>query len=69
MKQVKVLSTTDVHGYLDRGLHELAALKKSVNPDLLIDCGDFLVGSSFATFGYINDGLTPLVTVANEVSL
>lgn len=68
MKQVKILSTTDVHGYLDKGLAELPTLKERLKPNLLIDCGDFLVGSSFATFGFLNDGLSPLVTVANELA-
>lgn len=68
MKQVRILSTTDIHGHLDRGLHELPVLEKSLEADLLIDCGDFLVGSPFATFGYLNAPITPLVTVANELA-
>lgn len=68
MTQVTIAATTDVHGYLDEGLAGLPAALASEGVDLLIDNGDFFVGSPFAAYGYDQKKISPLVTLANELS-
>ena len=48
MMTISLLATTDVHGYIDEGLGDLKGLKASLGADLLIDNGDFFIGSSLA---------------------
>lgn len=64
---LSILSTTDVHGYLHKGLNQVVALKEENQIDLLIDNGDFLVGSAFATYSRLHYEISPLVTIANEI--
>lgn len=66
--RIKIMSTTDVHGYMNKGLSGLPALKADLEADVLIDNGDFFVGSSFATYGYTQGMESPLVEVANELA-
>ena len=67
MMTISLLATTDVHGYIDEGLGDLKGLKASLGADLLIDNGDFFIGSSLATFAYVNGGESPLVGIANDI--
>lgn len=64
---INILSTTDVHGYLDKGLGQLALLSQDQQVDLLLDNGDFLVGSAFATYGRLQHAVSPVVYIANEI--
>lgn len=63
MVKISIASTTDVHGYTDEGLAQL----RTHTSDLLIDNGDFFIGSPFATYGYAQHSISPLVDVANEI--
>lgn len=63
MVKISIASTTDVHGYTDEGLAQLL----THSSDLLIDNGDFFIGSPFATYGYVQHSISPLVDVANEI--
>ena len=68
MTQISIAATTDVHGFLDEGLAALPTVLQDIGADLLLDNGDFFVGSSFATFGYDQEAVSPLVSVANELA-
>lgn len=65
---LKIMSTTDVHGFLDKGLAQVATLRGKMQADLLIDNGDFFVGSPFATYGRFKHELSPLVSIANQIA-
>lgn len=67
MKSVSILATTDVHGYVDEGLANLKQVREDLKASLLIDNGDFLIGSPLATYGYSQSQYTPLVELANEI--
>lgn len=67
MTNVSLLATTDVHGYIDEGLADLKRVRESLGADLLIDNGDFLIGSSLATYGYEQFVTSPLINIANEI--
>ncbi|WP_390286856.1 bifunctional metallophosphatase/5'-nucleotidase [Ureibacillus sp. GCM10028918] len=62
-----ILITSDLHGRLDR-FKPLVNQMKALNPDLVIDNGDFLDGSP-ATFYYkhIDKNLHPMIKLANEI--
>lgn len=64
-----LISTTDIHGYLDQGLADLPHLVQLLGADLLIDNGDFFIGSPYATFSHKDAGssISPLVTIANKL--
>lgn len=64
---VSILVTSDLHGRLDR-FEQLLKQMKALNPDLVIDNGDFLDGSP-ATFYYkhINKKPHPMIELANEI--
>lgn len=68
MTQISIAATTDIHGFLDEGLTALPTTLQEISADLLLDNGDFFVGSSFASFGYDQGALSPLVTIANELA-
>lgn len=71
--QVTVLATTDIHGFVpikkteDPGLFALNQLKAAYDRPILIDNGDFLIGSPLAT--YLNQACaySPLIDLANEI--
>lgn len=63
MKNLKILSTTDVHGYIDNGLKNLI----DSNRDLLIDNGDFFIGSPITFYSYLKGKENPLLKIANEL--
>ncbi|MGX7091354.1 bifunctional metallophosphatase/5'-nucleotidase [Hutsoniella sourekii] len=67
MKQATIFSTTDVHGYFQEGFGQIKQIKDQTPASLLIDNGDFLVGSPYASFGYSQGGISPLVELANQV--
>ena len=67
-----ILATTDVHGYFPlephtgTGVFALNTLKETFDQPILIDNGDFLIGSPFAT--YLNEKFEhPLMDFANEL--
>ena len=64
---VSILITSDLHGRLDR-FGQLVKQMKELNPDLVIDNGDFLDGSP-ATFYYkhINKKTHPMIELANDI--
>lgn len=61
---VKIYATTDVHGYVEK-LGELQNLVTA--DDLLIDVGDFFVGSPQTTYFNAQLPVSPLVEVANQL--
>ena len=65
MKQIQILSTTDVHAYTQQGLNQVADFIN--DSSLLIDNGDFLTGSPHATFHYLQSNPSPFVEVANRL--
>lgn len=68
MASITITATTDVHGFIDEGLANVASVCEQLSTDLLIDNGDFFVGSPFATFGYAQTKVSPLVDIANEIA-
>jgi len=64
---LSILITSDLHGRLDRFEH-LVKEMKTLNPDLVIDNGDFLDGSP-ATFYYkhIHQKPNPMIELANSI--
>ena len=48
MASITITATTDVHGFIDEGLANVASVCEQLSTDLLIDNGDFFVGSPFA---------------------
>lgn len=68
MTQVTIAATTDVHGYLNEGLTALPAVLEAVGANILIDNGDFFVGSPFAAYAFDQLAVSPLVTVANRLN-
>ncbi|WP_168193905.1 bifunctional UDP-sugar hydrolase/5'-nucleotidase [Lysinibacillus sp. SGAir0095] len=64
---VSVLITSDLHGRLDRFEHLIKKMK-ALNPDLVIDNGDFLDGSP-ASFYYkhFHKKRHPMIELANEI--
>lgn len=68
MASITLTATTDVHGFIDEGLANIMTVSKQLSADLLIDNGDFFVGSPFATFGFTQTKVSPLVDIANELA-
>lgn len=68
MTQISIAATTDVHGFLDEGLAIIPTVLEVVTADLLMDNGDFFVGSPFAAYSYDQKMISPLVTVANDLA-
>ncbi|EOI00226.1 hypothetical protein UAW_00092 [Enterococcus haemoperoxidus ATCC BAA-382] len=73
MDKVTILSTTDVHGFLtaaaneENGLCSLHAIAENYHEPILIDNGDFLVGSPETTFFNTTMTISPLVELANKI--
>lgn len=63
MESLKISCTTDVHGYLNKSLENL----KDLGIDLLVDSGDFFIGSPITFYSYLNQKENPLVKVANKI--
>lgn len=64
MNNLKILSTTDVHGYTDNGLKNVLNLDR----DLLIDNGDFFIGSPVTFYSYLKGKENPFIKIANELN-
>lgn len=74
MDEVTILSTTDVHGFWtasadeeNGGLGSLPAIAANYHEPILIDNGDFLVGSPQTTFFNTTLGISPLIELANKI--
>ncbi|MEI5989857.1 hypothetical protein A5881_001350 [Enterococcus termitis] len=73
MDKVTILSTTDVHGFLtaaaneENGLCSLPAIAENYHAPILIDNGDFLVGSPQTTFFNTTMDISPLIELANII--
>lgn len=73
MDKITVLSTTDIHGFLtaagqeECGISSLPAIAKGYHEPILIDNGDFLVGSPQTTFFNTTKTISPLIKLANEI--
>ncbi|WP_430598034.1 metallophosphoesterase [Enterococcus sp. AZ177] len=73
MDKVTILSTTDVHGFLtaaangENGLCSLPAIAEKYHEPILIDNGDFLVGSPETTFFNTTMAISPLIELANTI--
>ncbi|MTD42100.1 2,' 3'-cyclic nucleotide 2'-phosphodiesterase [Erwinia sp. CPCC 100877] len=72
MKELTILSTTDVHGFLTAagkksGIGALSAVAGQFHEPILIDNGDFFVGSPETTFFNTTQKISPLTTLANEI--
>lgn len=68
MTQISIAATTDVHGFLDEGLTAITVSLENISADLLLDNGDFFVGSPFAAYAYDQQKISPLVTIANDLA-
>lgn len=64
-KRVRILSTTDTHGYCLQSLGEQYDYHKEM--DLLIDAGDFFIGNSLTTYFNTEFEISPLVAQANQL--
>ena len=73
MKKITVLGTTDIHGFYTRSISEesgigsLPMLAKRYEHPVLIDNGDFFVGSPETTFFNTTQTISPWVHLANQV--
>lgn len=73
MKEITVLGTTDIHGFHSRsaleesGICSLPTLAKQYEQPILIDNGDFFVGSPETTFFNTTQKISPWVHLANQV--
>ena len=73
MDELTILSTTDVHGFLtataqkESGICSLSAIAEDYHEPILIDNGDFLVGSPQATFFNTTFEVSPLIELANKI--
>ncbi|WP_273478315.1 metallophosphoesterase [Ignavigranum ruoffiae] len=65
---IRIAATTDIHGFLDRGLYELAKPSFRAGTDIFIDNGDFFTGSPLASYFARTDQISPLVNVANDLA-
>mgnify|MGYP000940197887 CR=1 FL=1 len=72
-KGVNIFSTTDIHGFLyanqkkEGGLTTLFDLKKQYPDCILIDNGDYFIGSDLATYYSHAYEHSPLVDLANQI--
>lgn len=64
MENLKILSTTDVHGYKDNGLKNILDLDR----DLFIDNGDFFIGSPVTFYSYLKEKENPFIKIANQLN-
>ncbi|MEI5993491.1 metallophosphoesterase [Candidatus Enterococcus mansonii] len=73
MNELTLLSTTDIHGFLtasaqeESGICSLPAIAEQYHEPILIDNGDFLVGSPLTTFFNTTTAISPLVELANQL--
>ncbi|ALS01846.1 2,' 3'-cyclic nucleotide 2'-phosphodiesterase [Enterococcus silesiacus] len=73
MNELTILSTTDVHGFLtatakeENGICSLPAIAANYHEPILIDNGDFLVGSPQTTFFNTTRAISPLIELANKI--
>ncbi|WP_207695793.1 2',3'-cyclic-nucleotide 2'-phosphodiesterase/3'-nucleotidase [Enterococcus sp. DIV0212c] len=73
MDELTILSTTDVHGFLtasgneESGICSLPAIAGNYHEPILIDNGDFLVGSPQTTFFNTTTAVSPLIELANQL--
>jgi 2',3'-cyclic-nucleotide 2'-phosphodiesterase/3'-nucleotidase len=72
MNELTILSTTDVHGFLTAagekgGIDALSAVADQFHEPILIDNGDFFVGSPETTFFNTTQKISPLTDLANEL--
>lgn len=73
MKEITILGTTDIHGFDSRtvseesGICSLPTLAKQYEQPILIDNGDFFVGSPEATFFNTTQKISPWVHLANDI--
>lgn len=71
--EITILATSDVHGYLPQvangasGLMAIPSIYKDQHADLLIDNGDYLIGSPLSTFYNVNYAVSPLINIANRL--
>lgn len=70
-KQINVLTTTDIHGFIANNMQSpalsLQGLKQRYPNSLLMDSGDFFVGNPLTTFFSDEFPISPLVKYANKV--
>ncbi|WEV71274.1 metallophosphoesterase [Lactobacillus sp. ESL0785] len=70
-KQINILTTTDIHGFIaNQGQSPalaLQGLKQQYPNSLLMDSGDFFVGNPLTTFFCDQKHISPLVEYANRV--
>ncbi|WP_348921782.1 bifunctional metallophosphatase/5'-nucleotidase [Enterococcus rotai] len=73
MTKLTILSTTDIHGFVTasanegNGLCSLPAIAENYHEPILIDNGDFFVGSPETTFFNTTKRISPLVELANTI--
>ncbi|MGX7244547.1 bifunctional metallophosphatase/5'-nucleotidase [Enterococcus quebecensis] len=73
MDELTILSTTDVHGFLtaseqkESGICSLSTIAENYHEPILIDNGDFFVGSPLTTFFNTTTTVSPLVDLANKL--
>ncbi|MBO0439821.1 bifunctional metallophosphatase/5'-nucleotidase [Candidatus Enterococcus ikei] len=73
MDKLTILSTSDIHGFLtasakeENGLGSLPAIAGNYHEPILIDNGDFLVGSPETTFFNTTKEISPLIELANTI--
>ncbi|WP_086315467.1 2',3'-cyclic-nucleotide 2'-phosphodiesterase/3'-nucleotidase [Enterococcus sp. 7F3_DIV0205] len=73
MNELTILSTTDVHGFFtatakeENGICSLPAIAENYHEPILIDNGDFLVGSPETTFFNTTTAISPLIELANKI--
>jgi 2',3'-cyclic-nucleotide 2'-phosphodiesterase/3'-nucleotidase len=73
MTDITILTTSDVHGFLsenaqaETGILSLPTIAEQYDAPILIDNGDYLVGSPLATFANTRPGLSPWIAFANRV--
>ncbi|MBO0471258.1 metallophosphoesterase [Enterococcus sp. DIV0242_7C1] len=72
MTELTILGTTDIHGFLteaesESGVCSLSAIAENFDAPILIDNGDFLVGSPQSTFFNTTKMISPLIELANKV--
>lgn len=73
MDELTIVSTTDIHGFLtasaqeESGICSLPVILENYHEPILIDNGDFLVGSPMTTFFNTTTAVSPLIQLANKV--
>lgn len=70
MTNISIIGTTDIHGFTlekNSGIFALPSIRRDYDAPILIDNGDYLIGSPESTYMNNECDISPLVSLANEI--